>query len=64
MIETRYQLLKYQIIGASTKDPDYPVEKINSNTPLGGWHSSRFCLYPQEILIKFPYLNVFIFGKV
>ena len=55
MIETRYQLLKYQIIGASTKDPDYPVEKINSNTPLGGWHSSRFCLYPQEILIKFPY---------
>ena len=22
---------------------------------MGGWHSARFCLYPQEILIKFPY---------
>ena len=55
MIETRYQILKYQIIGSSTNDPEYPVEKINSDTPKGGWHSSRFCLYPQEILIKFPY---------
>ena len=55
MIETRYQILNYQIIGASTIDPDYPIEKINSSTPKGGWRSSRFCLYPQEILIKFPY---------
>ena len=55
MIETRYQILKYQIIGSSTNEPDYPVEKIYSDTPKGGWHSSRFCLYPQEILIKFPY---------
>ena len=55
MIETRYQILNYQIIGASTSDPDYPLEKIKSDTPKGGWRSSRFCLYPQEILIKFPY---------
>ena len=55
MIETRYQLLKYTIIGASSKDPDHPVERITSSNPQDGWHSSRFCSYPQEILIKFPY---------
>ena len=55
MIETRYQILKYTIIGASSKDPDHPLEKISSNNPQDGWHSARFCSYPQEILIKFPY---------
>ena len=55
MIETRYQILKYTIIGASSKDPDHPLEKISSNNPQDGWHSARFCSYPQEILIKFSY---------
>ena len=55
MIETRYQILKYTIIGASSKDPDHPLEKISSNNPQDGWQSARFCSYPQEILIKFPY---------
>ena len=55
MIETRYQILNYQIMGSSSSDPEYPIEKINSATPKNGWHSSRFCSYPQEILIKFPY---------
>ena len=55
MIETRYQILNYKLIGASTTDPENPLEKINSSIPMGGWHSARFCPYPQEILIKFPY---------
>lgn len=55
MIETRYQLLKYIIIGASSSDPDHPVEKISSKNPEEGWQSARFCTFPQEILIKFPY---------
>ena len=55
MIETRYQILKYTIIGASSKDPDHSLEKISSNNPQDGWHSARLCSYPQEILIKFPY---------
>ena len=55
MIETKFQLLKYKIIGASSEDPDHPVEKISSSNPQDGWHSARFCSYPQEILIKFPY---------
>ena len=55
MIETRYQLLKYKIIGASSIDPEYSIEKISSKNPEEGWHSARFCSYPQEILIKFPY---------
>ena len=55
MIQTRYQLLKYKIIGSSSKDPDHPIESILSNNPGEGWHSSRFCSYPQEILIKFEY---------
>ena len=53
MIETRYQILKYTIIGASSKDPDHPLEKISSNNPQDGWHSARFCSYPQEIIIEF-----------
>ena len=55
MIETRNQILNYTLIGASSKDPQHPLEKINSKNPQEGWHSARFCSYPQEILIKFPY---------
>lgn len=55
MIETRYQILKFSLIGASSKDPNYPLERITSKNPQEGWHSARFCSYPQEILIKFPY---------
>ena len=55
MIETRYQILNFTIIGASSQDPDHPLEKISSNNPQDGWHSARFCSYPQEILIKFNY---------
>ena len=55
MIETRYQILNFTLIGASSKDPNYPLEKITSKNPQDGWHSARFCSYPQEILIKFNY---------
>ena len=55
MIETRYQILQFKIIGASSVDPNHPLERISSNNPKEGWHSSRFCSYPQEILIKFNY---------
>ena len=55
MIETRYQILNFVIIGASSQDPNHPLEKISSKNPQDGWHSSRFCSYPQEILIKFNY---------
>ena len=55
MIGTGYQILNYTIIGASSIDPNHPLEKICSNNPQEGWHSTRFCSYPQEILIKFLY---------
>lgn len=53
MIETRYQILDYKIIGASTEDPQHRISKISSQIPGDGWQSARFCSYPQEILIKF-----------
>lgn len=55
MIETRYQLLDYIIIGASSEDPRHRITQISSSTPDDGWQSVRFCSYPQEILIKFNY---------
>ena len=55
MIETRYQLLNYKIIGSSSNDPDYPLDNISSNNPKDGWHSARFPSFPVEILVQFQY---------
>jgi centrosomal protein CEP104 len=53
MNELSIHPLKYRIIGASSEDPDFPIFSLISGVQNEGWHSIRFCPYPQEILIQF-----------
>ena len=50
--------LEYNFIDFTSQDPLHPINFLlfkNSNIQ-GGWVSNRYCIYPQEILIKFPSL--------
>jgi len=51
MKENNSKKLKYRIIEASSEDPEYPVFELLKGMESNGWVSSRFCNYPQEILI-------------
>ena len=53
MNELSIHPLKYRIIGSSSEDPDFPLFSLISGGQNEGWHSIRFCSYPQEILIQF-----------
>ena len=53
MNELSVHPLKYRIIGSSSEDPDFPLFSLISGGNNEGWHSIRFCTYPQEILIQF-----------
>ncbi len=53
MKENNSKKLKYRIIEASSEDPEYPVFELLKGMESNGWVSSRFCNYPQEILIQF-----------
>lgn len=45
--------LSYNIIGATSEDPEHPLLSLISNTKYQGWNSMRKCKYPQEIIFKF-----------
>ncbi|CAD7963887.1 unnamed protein product [Amoebophrya sp. A25] len=46
--------LKYKILYASSEDPEYPAsELLYHSSKTVGWSSSRFCDYPQEIVLLF-----------
>ena len=53
MNELSVHPLKYRIIGSSSEDPDFPLFSLISGGQNEGWHSIRFCTYPQEILLQF-----------
>ena len=56
--KNRIASLDYSFISFSSQDPTHPINLIKNdlNGPLNeGWLSNRYCAYPQEILIKFPY---------
>ena len=56
--KNRISSLDYSFISFSSQDPAHPINAIKNdlNRPLNeGWLSNRYCAYPQEILIKFPY---------
>ena len=56
--KNRISSLDYSFISFSSQDPAHPINSIKNdlNRPLNeGWLSNRYCAYPQEILIKFPY---------
>jgi centrosomal protein CEP104 len=51
------QKLPYRIISVTSEAESFSVRELLNHTPFSpGWQSSRFCSYPQEILIEFPSL--------
>ena len=46
--------LKFRVIYCSDEDPEYPVTELLENSPQSrGWQASKFCEYPQEIILQF-----------
>lgn len=48
--------LNYNILYISSQEEKYEINyiKINTNNnAISGWESSRFCSYPQELILKF-----------
>ena len=54
--ETRkWQKIPFRIVHVSSEDEEFSVRELLNRTPFSrGWLSSRFCNYPQELLIEFP----------
>ena len=51
----KWQKIPFRIVHVSSEDEGYSARELLSRTPFSrGWLSSRFCNYPQEILIEFP----------
>ena len=43
----------------TSQDPFYPLNNLLTKNNIYGWQSSRFCSYPQEIIIEFhSYVNI------
>ena len=54
--KNRIKQLTYNIINFSSQDPFHPINflLLKNKNNKNGWISSRYCIYPQEILIQFP----------
>ena len=51
----KWQKIPFRIVHVSSEDEEYSVRELLNRTPFSrGWLSSRFCNYPQELLIEFP----------
>lgn len=49
------QKLKFRITEVTSQEEGYPVNELLNHSPYSkGWQSSRFCDYPQEIVVEFP----------
>jgi centrosomal protein CEP104 len=48
------KIIPFTIPFSSSSDGNFPVSNLTllSTEPIG-WASSRFCIYPQEILVQF-----------
>ena len=43
----------------TSQDPFYPLNNLLLKNNIYGWQSSRFCTYPQEIVVEFhSYVNI------
>ncbi|ELT95484.1 hypothetical protein CAPTEDRAFT_170133 [Capitella teleta] len=43
----------FRVIHASGQDDHHKAVELNNHSPVTkGWHSSRFCLYPQDLVIQ------------
>jgi centrosomal protein CEP104 len=46
--------IPFQTVYSSTSDEQHPASELNHHGPLvNGWQSSRFCSYPQELILQF-----------
>jgi len=45
--------VSFHVVHASGQDDNFRAAELNTHSPLTrGWSSSRFCLYPQDIVIQ------------
>ncbi|XP_067659383.1 centrosomal protein of 104 kDa-like isoform X2 [Haliotis asinina] len=45
--------IQFRVVHVSGQDDSYRATELNSHGPLiKGWQSSRYCLYPQDIVIQ------------
>ncbi|EGB04924.1 hypothetical protein AURANDRAFT_72373 [Aureococcus anophagefferens] len=45
--------LNYSVIACSGADPDFAATELNVHSPhTRGWQTSRFCEYPQEVIVE------------
>ena len=60
VIEDPYINLLYSFKkNITSQDPFYPLNNLITKNNIYGWQSSRFCTYPQEIIIEFfTYVNI------
>ncbi|CAF3616574.1 unnamed protein product [Adineta steineri] len=48
--------IHFQVVYSSSSDEQYPASELNHHGPLvKGWQSSRFCSYPQELILQFEH---------
>ena len=51
----KWQKIPFRIVHVSSEDESHSVKELLDHTPFSrGWQSSRFCNYPQELLLEFP----------
>ncbi|CAM6084497.1 unnamed protein product [Calypogeia fissa] len=44
--------LPFKIVYVSGQDEDHPASELNKGIQGRGWQSSRFCFYPQELVLQ------------
>lgn len=50
------QKIDFSVIQVTGEDEEFPASELNSHAPtVKGWQSSRFCPYPQEIIIQLEF---------
>lgn len=44
--------IPFRVVHVSGQDENFKAVELNSHNPnVRGWHSTRFCLYPQDLVI-------------
>ena len=51
---TEINKLPHKLIESTTEDPEHPLRELTRGMKGGGWFSSRFSQFPQEIYVQFP----------
>ena len=50
-------LLNFQVFHSTSQDAGHTVNELTANARdpnnLVGWHSQRFCIFPQELIVQF-----------